>query len=108
MDKQRCKKVLQWCTTARLSIVGHQWKEPSLEDVFLVLWGLNNEPVTLFRQTTSVIRKEIQVAFASPLVYVFWFVASLLVGLFFYLGLVVSPEPNSTLLTVNVALPISC
>ena len=54
---------------------------------------------SLFRQTTSVILKELQVAFASPLVYVFWFVASLLVGLFFYLGLVVSPEPNLRLLT---------
>ena len=59
---------------------------------------------SLFRQTTSVIRKELQVAFASPLVYVFWFVASLLVGLFFYLGLVVSPEPNLRLLTVNLAM----
>ena len=56
------------------------------------------------RQTLSVVRKEVQVAFASPLVYVFWFVASLLVGLFFYLGLVVSPEPNLRLLTVNLAL----
>ena len=55
------------------------------------------------RQTLSVV-KEVQVAFASPLVYVFWFVASLLVGLFFYLGLVVSPEPNLRLLTVNLAL----
>lgn len=56
------------------------------------------------RQTMSVLNKELQVAFASPLVYVFWFVSSLLVGLFFYLGLVVSPEPNLRLLTVNLAL----
>ena len=56
------------------------------------------------RQTLSVV-KEVQVAFLlPPLVYVFWFVASLLVGLFFYLGLVVSPEPNLRLLTVNLAL----
>ena len=56
------------------------------------------------RQTMSVLNKELQVAFASPLVYVFWFVSALLVGLFFYLGLVVSPEPNLRLLTVNLAL----
>ena len=56
------------------------------------------------RQTVSIVKKELQVAFASPLVYVFWFVSTLLVGLFFYLGLVVSPEPNLRLLTVNLAL----
>jgi len=56
------------------------------------------------RQTVSIVTKELQVAFASPLVYVFWFVSTLLVGLFFYLGLVVSPEPNLRLLTVNLAL----
>ena len=60
--------------------------------------------VTLLRQTNSVILKELQVAFSSPLVYVFWFVATILVGLFFYLGLVVSPEPNLRLLTVNLAM----
>ena len=59
---------------------------------------------TLYYQTVAVVRKEVQVAFASPLVYVFWSVAALLVGLFFYLGLVVSPEPNLRLLTVNLAL----
>lgn len=59
---------------------------------------------TMSRQTMSVLNKELQVAFASPLVYVFWFVSALLVGLFFYLGLVVSPEPNLRLLTVNLAL----
>ena len=60
--------------------------------------------VSVSRQTISVLAKELQVAFASPLVYVFWFVSSLLVGLFFYLGLVVSSEPNIRLLTVNLAL----
>ena len=55
-------------------------------------------------KTSVQTRKELQLAFATPLVYVFWSVSTFIVGLFFYLGLVVSPEPNIRLLTVNMAM----
>ena len=61
-------------------------KSLRLKKYFRCCGGRTMNLSSLFRQTTSVF-KELQVAFASPLVYVFWFVASLLVGLFFYLGL---------------------
>ena len=49
-----------------------------------------------------VFTKEIRVLLASPLLYVFWAAMALVVGVFFYLGLSVSPEPNLRVLTVNL------
>ena len=56
------------------------------------------------KKTTAVAHKELQLAFATPLVYVFWCLATFIVGAFFYFGLVVSPEPNLRVLTVNMAM----
>ena len=49
-----------------------------------------------------VFTKEVRVLLASPLLYVFWATMALVVGIFFYLGLSVSPEPNLRVLTVNL------
>ena len=46
--------------------------------------------------------KEIRVLLASPLLYVFWAATALVVGVLFYLGLSVSPEPNLRVLTINL------
>ncbi len=51
----------------------------------------------------AVLRKELHVAMNSPLLYVFWMASALFVGIFFYVGLSVAPEPNVRLLTVNLA-----
>lgn len=51
----------------------------------------------------TVCRKDVRVALASPLLYVFWVVSALLVGGLFYVGLSVSPEPNLRILTTNLA-----
>ena len=58
----------------------------------------------LFVQTIQIAKKDLQIAVSSPLMYVFCFVGTLLVGVFFYLSLLVSPEANLRMLTVNMAL----
>ncbi len=51
----------------------------------------------------AVLHKELHVALNSPLLYVFWMASALFVGMFFYLGLSVSAEPNLRVLTINLA-----
>ena len=40
IDRSAVDRILQWCTNQNLSIAGHQWREPSLEEVFLNVVGV--------------------------------------------------------------------
>lgn len=51
-------------------------------------------------------RKELELYFLSPLAYAFLGGCGFLAGLFFYLGLGVSPEPNIRIMTINLSLSL--
>ena len=52
------------------------------------------------------LQKEMEVYFLSPLAYAFLGVFAFLSGLFFYLGLGISPEPNLRILIINLSLTL--
>ncbi len=58
------------------------------------------------RSAWIVCKKELEIYFLSPLAYAFLGVFLLLAGLFFYIGLTVSAEPNIRIMATNLSLSL--